>query len=175
MDPEQFIKAGNKVKYWQSRMREHLEANPQLRRQYNREKNRYNSRESVKEKEEALKAEAKRAKIKEIKDFIQSNAQPKTIEPGKQGKHILGHNNYISGRSYLTISADEAQALVDQYAGTGKPEITKGLQWKNKETIRTKHIIGMDVDQVTGMGVETTDFKIHYSKKGVHIVPYKEK
>lgn len=175
LDPKQFTKAGQRVKQWHSRMREHLEVNPQLRRQYSREKDRFNGQDAIKKQEEALKAEAKRAKIKEIRAFIQSDAQPKTIESGKQGKHILDHNNYISGRSYLTISLEEAQTLVEQYAGTGEVAITEGLKWKNKEIIRTNHVVGVDVDQVTGEGVETTDFKIHYSKKGVHIVPYRDK
>ena len=36
------------------------------------------------------------------------------ILAGKQGKHILGHNNYIEGRSYLTVSIQEAQELVNK-------------------------------------------------------------
>ncbi|MFQ7566370.1 MAG: polymorphic toxin type 50 domain-containing protein, partial [Clostridium perfringens] len=52
---------------------------------------------------EVLKQKFQNAKIKEIRDFIKNN-QPLKIEVGKQGKHIVGHNNYIEGRSYLTIS-----------------------------------------------------------------------
>ncbi|SDP01636.1 toxin 50 [Eubacterium maltosivorans] len=173
MDPEQFTKAGQRVKQWQSRMREHLEENPQLRRQYSREKDRFNGQDAVKKQEEALKAEAKRAKIKEIRDFIQSDQQPKVIESGKQGKHLLDHNNYQLGRSYLTITVEEAQALVDQYAGTGELRLTKSGTWDKKEVVKTDHVIGVDVNAVTGQETETTGFKIHYSKKGVHIVPFR--
>ena len=52
-----------------------------------------------------------------LKKKIRSPEVNKTIEEGKQGKHILGHKNYKDGRSYLKVSAEEAQRLVDQYAG----------------------------------------------------------
>ena len=110
-----------------------------------------------------------------IRDHIQSDAQPKTIEVGKQGKHIREHNNYIQGRSYLTISVDEAQTLVNRHAGTGELLRDTKNKWKHQELIRTKQQIGVDVDQLTGEERPTTDFKIHYSNKGVHIVPYKER
>ena len=42
------------------------------------------------------------------------------ILEGKQGKHILGHNNYIEGRSYLTVSINEAQDIINKYADTGQ-------------------------------------------------------
>lgn len=110
-----------------------------------------------------------------IRDHIQSDAQPKTIEVGKQGKHIREHNNYIQGRSYLTISVDEAQTLVNRHAGSGELLRDTKNKWKHQELIRTKQQIGVDVDQLTGEERPTTDFKIHYSNKGVHIVPYKER
>ena len=110
-----------------------------------------------------------------IRDHIQSDAQPKTIEVGKQGKHIREHNNYIQGRSYLTISVDEAQTLVNRHAGTGELLRDTKNKWKHQELIHTKQQIGVDVDQLTGEERPTTDFKIHYSSKGVHIVPYKER
>jgi len=108
-----------------------------------------------------------------IRDKIRSGEQPKTIEAGKQGKHILGHNNYIEGRSYLTIPLDEAQKLVDQYAGTG--ELARGSkgEWEHQEIIRTSKPIGVDINPITGERTIVTDFKIHYSKKGVHIVPFR--
>ncbi|MDY3812736.1 MAG: phage minor capsid protein, partial [Candidatus Copromonas sp.] len=55
-----------------------------------------------------------------LKKKIRSPEVNKTIEEGKQGKHILGHKNYKDGRSYLKVSVEEAQRLVDQYAGTGQ-------------------------------------------------------
>ncbi len=61
--------------------------------------------------------------------------------------------------------------MVDQYAGTG--ELIRrggGLQ----EIIHTNHTIGYAIDPVTGNASETADVKIHYSKTGTHMVPYKE-
>ena len=93
------------------------------------------------------------------------------IESGKQGKHIVGHNNYIPGRSYLTIPEDQAQNLVNKYAGTGRMQRDRKDRWSHKEIIISDEIIGMSVDPVTGEEKETNKFVIHYSKKGVHIVP----
>lgn len=93
------------------------------------------------------------------------------IEEGKQGKHILGHNNYIPGRSYLTISESEIRELVNRYAGTGRMQRDKKDRWAYKEIITSDTIIGVSVDPVSGVGKETNRFVIHYAKKGVHIVP----
>lgn len=62
---------------------------------------------------------------------------------------------------------DEIQKLVNDFAGTG--------QWKtaNKEMVDFGKIIGKYVDINTGEVLDTTRGIIHYSKKGVHIVPAK--
>jgi len=44
---------------------------------------------------------------------------PKRLHLGKQGKHIVGHNNYQKGKSMLEISLDDAQDLIDKYSGKG--------------------------------------------------------
>ena len=106
-----------------------------------------------------------------IRDRIQSDAQPKAIDEGKQGKHILGHNNYQEGKSYLTISMDEAQKLVDKFAGTGELLRDRKGAWKHQESIQTDSLIGFVVDEITREAVPTGDFKIHYGKSGAHIVP----
>lgn len=109
-----------------------------------------------------------------LKKKIRSPEVNKTIEEGKQGKHILGHKNYKDGRSYLKVSAEEAQRLVDQYAGTGQIKHDSKGHWTNKEFVSADHIIGVVVDANTGETIETSRFSIHYSKNGVHIVPRKE-
>ena len=109
-----------------------------------------------------------------LKKKIRSPEVNKTIEEGKQGKHILGHKNYKDGRSYLKVSAEEAQRLVDQYAGTGQIKRDSKGHWTNKEFVSADHIIGVVVDANTGEPIETSRFSIHYSKNGVHIVPRKE-
>ena len=109
-----------------------------------------------------------------LKKKIRSPEVNKTIEEGKQGKHILGHKNYKDGRSYLKVSAEEAQRLVDQYAGTGQIKRDSKGHWTNKEFESADHIIGVVVDANMGETIETSRFSIHYSKNGVHIVPRKE-
>ena len=64
--------------------------------------------------------------------------------------------------------------LVNRHAGTGELLRDTKNKWKHQELIRTKQQIGVD-DQLTGEERPTTDFKIHYSNKGVDIVPYKER
>lgn len=149
----------------------HIEDNKQLRRNYNREDARAGLNiEDKNIKAEVLKQKALNAKIKETREFIKTT-QPLKIEVGKQGKHILGHNNYIEGRSYLTISLEEAQELINKYASTGDLEMDSKGNWKKRESIKTTKDIGVNVSMIDGSEIVTSDFKIHYSKKGTHIVP----
>lgn len=90
---------------------------------------------------------------------------PKGINEGKQGKHIPGHNNFIPGRSELTISINEANNLVATYSGKGEP------LGDSKERVDFGRIIGNYVDPDTGTKHPTTMGIIHYSKSGMHIVP----
>ena len=109
-----------------------------------------------------------------LKQKIREGQISTEVEAGKQGKHILGHNNYLPGRSYLTVPEDEIQRLVHQYAGTGWIRRDGNDRWSHKETVTADKIIGVAVDPLTGEKKETRKFVIHYSKKGVHIVPCKE-
>ncbi|ENJ9654219.1 hypothetical protein AB2T14_001843 [Clostridium botulinum] len=88
-----------------------------------------------------------------------------TLNTGKQGKHIVGHNNYIKGKSIVKGTMDEIQKLVNDFAGKG--------EWigANKERIDFGKIIGQYVESSIGKLYDTTKAIIHYSKKGVHIVP----
>ena len=92
---------------------------------------------------------------------------PKTIHMGKQGKHILGHNNYQKGKSILNISTDSAQDLIKKYSGTGQK------MGKSREKIDFGTIIGKYVHPQTGKTYDTTIGTIHYSKNGTHLVPEK--
>ena len=109
------------------------------------------------------------------KEIIRSEKTPKNIHQGKQDKHIKGTANYIEGKSYLTISNDEIQELVNKYAGTGEILRDKKGRWKHQEVINTDKIVGVDIDNRTNDEYETTSFKIHYGKQGVHIVPKRRK
>lgn len=108
---------------------------------------------------------------KTLQGKIRSDAYNKTIEEGKQGKHIRGHNNYIDGRSYLTVDIKEAQEIVSKYAGTGKMIRDINNNWSHKELITVGKDIGVCVNQISAEKLLTDRAIIHYSKNGVHIVP----
>lgn len=75
------------------------------------------------------------------------------------------------GPSYITISDEEILELVNRFKGTGKIKVKNG-KWNNQEVILTNETkVGFVVNDITGKSVETTVFKIHYGKDGVHIVP----
>lgn len=102
--------------------------------------------------------------VKKTNEFLKF---PKNIHMGKQGKHIVGHNNYTKGKSILNVTTDTAQDLVKKYSGTGKKIGT------NKERIDFQRVIGKYVDPKTGKSYSTTVGTIHYSNTGTHIVPEK--
>lgn len=110
-----------------------------------------------------------------VRALIRSDQIPKKINKGHQNKHIKTSGHYVSGKSYLYGDLDTAQALVDQYHGTGEPIFTRKGDWSQKEVVSRSKPIGVDVDMQTGAETETSRFTIHYGKKGTHIVPAKEK
>ncbi|EKE05153.1 MAG: Hemagglutinin/adhesin repeat protein, partial [uncultured bacterium] len=102
------------------------------------------------------------------KDGDDKNPNNPQIEQGKQDKHIEGSNNYDPTRSTLTADPNE----LAQKAGTGKPinDIPLG-QAGSKERVNFEKNIGNFYDRSTGQSIPTTVGIIHYSKKGIHIVP----
>lgn len=110
----------------------------------------------------------------QLQQKIRSEDYPKQIEEGKQGKHIPGHNNYTEGRSYLTMDAKEIQELANKYAGTGKLQRDGQGHWNHKEIVNMGKTIGVYKD-LAGKELPTTIATIHYSKKGIHVVPAKPK
>lgn len=105
---------------------------------------------------------------------IASNETPKAINPGNQNKHIKGGKGYIEGRSYIYGGLAAAQALVDQYSGTGEPILTRNGEWAHKEYVCADHPVGAVVEPETEEETETRAFMIHYGKRGTHVVPAKE-
>lgn len=76
------------------------------------------------------------------------------------------------GPSYVTISDDEILELVKKYSGKGKIRYSRKGEWNSQESILTNDkIIGVVVDNRNGNTAETSVFKIHYGKDGIHIVP----
>jgi tetratricopeptide (TPR) repeat protein len=94
------------------------------------------------------------------------------IEWDKQGKHIVGHQNFDSTLFKSIFEHPNPEKLVQKYAG-------KGIKWNNaipgtagyQEIINFEEFIGYAVKE-TGEKTATTWGKIHYAKNGVHIVPY---
>ena len=94
-----------------------------------------------------------------------------TLREGQQGKHILGHNNYIAGRSYIDASMEDIQRSILTHAGKGKLMKDRKGAWDNTEIIVDKALKGYVLNLDNEL-VRTSKFKIHYSKaKGTHLVP----
>lgn len=76
------------------------------------------------------------------------------------------------GPSYITVSDDKILELVKKYSGKGKIKYNRRGEWTSQETILTNdEIVGVVVDNRNGNSAETSVFKIHYAKDGIHIVP----
>lgn len=107
-----------------------------------------------------------------IKERLNSGDIKLEINREKQNRHIRGTNDYKEGRSYLTISVEEAQKIINQYHATGDININKNGQIR--EIVCCRKEIGVSISQFTREETPTIYGKIHYSKTGTHIVPYKE-
>lgn len=111
--------------------------------------------------------------ILSIKNDIKRGEYSTTINPEKQSRHMMGAG-YIEGRSCITVPFDKLQVLVSRYAGTGSLEFNRKGEWSQRETVDMMCEIGYTVNK-EGHKVKTSKVKIHYSKTGVHIVPYSGK
>lgn len=175
--------AHRKVKELNKSLKDHLGKNNQLRRNYNREEVQGINSKSLKNHEEALRLQSESVKIEEIRGFIKSEKQSKLLNVGQQKKHIIGTHEYNQkadalkekgqyGPSYINIDDEKIQELVNKYAGTGRLKFKKNGQWNNTEEILTNDtIVGKAINNLNGKEADTTVFKIHYGKDGVHIVP----
>lgn len=95
-----------------------------------------------------------------------------TLREGQQGKHILGHNNYLEGKSYIVdASMKDIQECIKKHAGNGTINRYRNGDWDNTESIVDNSIVGY-VLSIDKTWIATNKFKIHYSKeKGTHMVP----
>ena len=85
----------------------------------------------------------------------------------RQAKHIPSCKGYIPGRSIFKGSLDDAQALIEQYGGTGQRVGKSGY----RERVDFGVTIGTYVSQDGSVRVPTTRGIIYYSKSGAHIAP----
>lgn len=110
-------------------------------------------------------------KDKKLRQEIRSGAYNLKIN-GQQNKHILGHHDYIEGRSYLLDGIDP-QELVNKYVGTGNFIRNTSGEWhRNQERVTVNDFVGINVNIKTGQLEFTRTFNIIYSKKkGTHVVP----
>ncbi|WP_298866272.1 polymorphic toxin type 50 domain-containing protein [uncultured Gimesia sp.] len=95
-------------------------------------------------------------------------SDPPPIHEGQQGKHIIGHNNYIPGRSILRVAAEGLR----KYAATGKSlRSTPIPKPGSRELVDFGKIIGDHVDPAIGITTPTQWGIFIYSKTGIHIIP----
>lgn len=90
------------------------------------------------------------------------------VIPKQQRKHIVEDRLYVPGKSIFNGTVADAQTLVDTYEATGT--LITGSAVKKKR-VDFGRVIGQYVNPATGTATNTTKGIIHYSKKGVHIVP----
>ncbi|WP_261790402.1 polymorphic toxin type 50 domain-containing protein [Fusobacterium animalis] len=93
-----------------------------------------------------------------------------TLNEGKQGKHVVGHNNFQQGKS--EVDMETARNVLNDFQDTGQKFFDENGQ-KLKEVVDTNgKYTGIFVDKDTGQRSITSRFTIHYDSKGTaHIVP----
>lgn len=106
-----------------------------------------------------------------IRKEIRSDPARLVINQEKQSRHIKGSDGYITGRSYVTVSNDELQDIVEKYAGTGEIQRSARGAFMWKEIVTLDHPIGVSIDPETLEEMPTDRAYIHYSKTGSHVVP----
>lgn len=104
-----------------------------------------------------------------VREAIRRGDYPLNINSEKQARHMSA--TAPQGRSVITISQEKLQRIVNTQAGKGHIEFTRSLEWKSREIIDVGEEIGYTIN-AKGDIIKTTSIKIHYSKTGVHAVPY---
>lgn len=189
-DKELIDKYKSKIGTQKAALKDYIDKHSFLKRDEAREKyydDPYTkAKKEVKVRKELEKLKKHKAEQKEMREKFNSAVKSGIIKTEINNEHFenhirgtKGYEKYLQKNlekgapppSYLTITKEECQALVDRYAGTGQfkydPKSTK-----MQEIISQNKPIGTYIDPRTGEVVEnTTDFRIHYSKTGSHIVP----
>lgn len=101
-----------------------------------------------------------------VKSRLKDGRYGSVINPEKQAPHMK--STAKEGKSYFSDDVN-VQNLFDKYAGTGNIERNRKGR-TNKEIIYAPDFEGVVVNQ--GLESKTNYFKIHHSKKRLHIVPY---
>ncbi|MDQ0269949.1 minor capsid protein [Cytobacillus purgationiresistens] len=135
-----------------------------------------------KQEAERIENEKRQSLISQIQSDIKGGEYKLQHSRNHFDKHNPAHKRYLDyvernaakGKqkpSHLIVSYEEADELVEKYAGTGEIKLTKSGKWNNKELIISQETIGVHVDQGTGKETPTNAFFIHYGKSGTHIIP----
>ena len=106
----------------------------------------------------------------QIREQICSDTVIKDLNMTHQNRHFRNSDGYIEGRSYFYEDVDPKE-LIDQYHGTGEIRLSESGNWINKEFITLDKDIGVHIEQATGLQTTTNSFAMHYSKRGIHLVP----
>lgn len=105
-----------------------------------------------------------------IRQAIKNGEYPLTVNPEKQARHMVATSP--PGRSVITVSSDELQEIINTKAGSGKINLSRDFStWKNTEIISAGREIGYTIN-AEGIIMKADSIKIHYSKTGVHAVPF---
>ena len=108
-----------------------------------------------------------------LKESIRTGKYDLTVNPEKQARHMLDNPGYKPGRSIIAIPMEDLQELVNQFAGTGEIRRATSGKWRDFEIVEFPDEIGFVV-KLDGTEYATRWAKIHYSKTGVHVVPFKK-
>jgi hypothetical protein len=106
--------------------------------------------------------------IAEARAKIGTPSFPLTLNRGHQTKHIEGSHNFDPERGTLTADAEE---LIRLYTGNGVFLKSRSGVWNQREWFKHTSEIGFWRCNITGKEGATTKGVLHYSKKGVHVVP----
>ena len=120
--------------------------------------------------EERIKLESSSPIRKEIQ--LEGITFPLKVNPEKQARHMAGDKSYIPGRSVITLPMKKIQELVYEKAGSGTIDRMNAEQIQ--EILDFEIEVGYTVNR-KGEAAKTSFVKIHYSKTGVHVVPYSGK
>ena len=189
-DKELIDKYKSKIGTQNAALKDYIDKHPFLKMDEAREKyydDPYTKAENVvKVRKELEKLEKHRAEQNEMQEKFISAVKNGIIKTEINNEHFenhirgtKGYDKYLQKNlekgapspSYLTITKEECQELVDRYTGTGQFKYNPKSN-KMQEIISQNKPIGTYIDPRTGEVVENvTDFRIHYSKTGSHIVP----
>ena len=164
--------------------REFLAAHPELQRRPVREQVYGSDGRTAKVSPLKRKHVATSDKASKERDERVSNDQPNELNRAAQRKHVKGSKEYedkaasmcakgspYPAPSYLAVSEDEAEELVRRYAGKGTAKARRDGSWNGQEICVADRVVGYIVNK-DGSEVPVRGFKIHYSKRGTHIVPF---